>query len=124
MSHTISSRANVDLIDQKYAEWKSDPLSVDQNWAMFFEGFELGMAQPAPPASGGATRAADEGGLDLQTRARVVSLVGTYRSLGHTAAWLDPLEAVPPSQPLLSLGHLGFDVSHLDEEVSTQFYEN
>ena len=48
MSHAISARANVDLIDQKYAEWKQDPESVDDNWAMFFEGFELGMTQPLP----------------------------------------------------------------------------
>ena len=58
MSHSISARANVDLIDQKYSVWKQDPNSVDQSWAMFFEGFELGLTQPAPAnlaaAAGGA----------------------------------------------------------------------
>lgn len=126
MSHAISARANADLIDQKYAEWKQDPKSVDDTWAMFFEGFELGLTQPAPVGKKGAGSdpgAEQVGGLDLATRARVVSMVHQYRSLGHTAAWLDPLEEEAPSQPLLSLGELGFLPQHLEEEVATQFYE-
>ncbi len=126
MSHSISARANVDLIDQKYADWKQDPSSVDETWAMFFEGFELGLTQPIP--AGKSLRSEDPGsevvgGLDMATRARIVSMVHQYRSLGHTAAWLDPLEEAGPIQPLLSLEELGFLPEHLDEEVSTQFYE-
>jgi len=125
MSHTIPARANVDLIDQKYADWKSDPNSVDQNWAMFFEGFELGLTQPAPRqslspegrVSGGQSQ------LELPVSAQVVSLVSSYRTLGHTAAWLDPLDDEAPEQPLLNLEELGFDPSQLDDEVSTHFYE-
>ncbi len=125
MSHTISARANVDLIDQKYADWKRDPLSVDQNWAMFFEGFELGMTQPAPTKTG-ATATLPSGvasAEDLATHARIVTLINAFRTLGHTAAWLDPLEDTPPIQPLLSLEHLGLHPSQLDEEVSTELYE-
>jgi len=124
MSHAISARANVDLIDQKYAEWKQDPKSVDDTWVMFFEGFELGLTQPVPIGKKGAgadSGTEQVGGLDLATR--VVSMVYQYRSLGHTAAWLDPLEKEAPSQPLLSLAELGFLPQHLDEEVATQFYE-
>ncbi|MDB4359047.1 2-oxoglutarate dehydrogenase E1 component [Verrucomicrobiales bacterium] len=125
MSNSISARENVDLIDQKYTDWKNDPASVDETWAMFFEGFELGMAQPAPrkpdtPQTPGAEMV---GGLDLATRASIVSLVYSYRSLGHTAAWLDPLDEEAPTQLLLSLEELGFKPEHLDEEISTQFYE-
>ena len=125
MSHTISSRANVDLIDQKYADWKKDPLSVDENWAMFFEGFELGMTQPAPPrgAQAGTVPAAGPGASGYATHARIVSLISAFRTLGHTAAWLDPLDAAAPDQPLLSLEHLGLDPSQLGEEVSTELYD-
>jgi len=124
MSHAISARANVDLIDQKYADWKRDPKSVEDTWAMFFEGFELGMTQPSRGSEGAPDPGAEMvGGLDMATRARIVSMVHQYRSLGHTAAWLDPLEEEPPHQPLLSLEELGFAPEHLDEEISTQFYE-
>lgn len=125
MSHSVSARANVDLIDQKYSEWKRDPKSVDENWAMFFEGFELGMTQPPSESGGAVSDPAQEvvGGLNMATRARIVSMVHQYRSLGHTAAWLDPLDESGPDQPLLSLVELGFQPEHLDEEVSTQFFE-
>lgn len=126
MSHSISARANVDLIDRKYESWKKDPNSVDQNWAMFFEGFELGMTQPIQGKADSVSAVSEEivGGLDLATRARVVSLVNTYRTLGHIGAWLDPLEETAPDPHLLSLEELGFKPEHLDEEISTQFYEN
>jgi 2-oxoglutarate dehydrogenase E1 component len=123
MSHTISSRANVDLIDQKYAEWKADPRSVDESWAMFFEGFELGMAQPAPPRSAVGAAAAAPSPQDLATHARIDGLVNAFRTLGHTAAWTDPLDVAPPDQPLLSLEHLGLDVSQLEDTVATEWYE-
>ncbi len=126
MSHSISARANVDLIDKKYAEWKKDPTSVDDSWGMFFEGFELGLSQPVSKgvASAHANSGSEEvGGLDLATRARIVTMVHQYRTLGHTAAWLDPLEEKGPNQPLLSLDELGFLPQHLDEEIATQFYE-
>jgi len=123
MSHTIAARANVDLIDQKYAEWKTNPNAVDQSWAMFFEGFELGMSQPGASSTGTSVAPSEaSGGLDLATRARVVSLVSSYRTLGHTAAWLDPLDDEAPRQPLLELKELGFRPEHLDVTISTQFY--
>ncbi|MDF1859270.1 MAG: 2-oxoglutarate dehydrogenase E1 component [Verrucomicrobiales bacterium] len=128
MSHSLSVRANVELIDSKYAEWKKNPESVEESWSNFFEGFELGMTQPEQPGGKGAfaTNPGAEivGGLDMTTRARIVSMVHQYRALGHTAAWLDPLEQVAPEQPLLGLDELGFLPEHLDEEVSTQFYRN
>lgn len=124
MSHTIPARTNVDLIDQKYGEWKEDPNSVDQNWAMFFEGFELGLSQPVDSPSSATPGAEVVGGLDMATRARIVTLVYSYRSLGHTAAWLDPLDEAAPEQPLLSLEELGFTEAHLNEVISTQFYQD
>ncbi|MCB1076853.1 MAG: hypothetical protein KDM64_03400 [Verrucomicrobiae bacterium] len=128
MSHrasNIAPRANAELLESKYEQWRDDPKSVEPTWSAFFEGFELGMAQTpkaAEPGGGGAT--APSGGLDLATRARIVSLVHTYRSIGHTAAWLDPLSGEAPEQPKLSLPEFGIDPAHLDAEVSTQFFES
>ena len=123
-SANIGARANADLLEEKYLQWKMDSQSVEPTWSAFFEGFELGQSQPPRGSSaGGETTTADEsGGLDLATRARVVTAVYTFRSIGHTAAWLDPLEG-PPEGERLQLDQLGFDESHLDELISTQFYE-
>ena len=45
MSSNISARMNSVLLDEKFAQWKIDPQSVEATWSAFFEGFELGMAQ-------------------------------------------------------------------------------
>ncbi|MDF1812047.1 MAG: 2-oxoglutarate dehydrogenase E1 component [Verrucomicrobiales bacterium] len=133
MSSSIASHANTEIIESLYLDWKSDPGSVDNEWSSFFEGFELGMTltpeahraaksgksigKPATPGSEMV------GGLDMATRARIVTLVYTYRSLGHTGAHLDPLTDRKELPPALTLAELGFKESHLSEEVSTQFYE-
>ncbi len=125
MSHSISARANAELLDSKYADWKDDPTSVDSSWASFFEGFEIGMTQTPKTKSGEGGSGASEmvGGLDIATRARLVSLVYNYRTMGHIKAWVDPLEKAPPHQEMFELESLGFTEADLDERVSTQFYE-
>ena len=45
MNSSVSPRLNADLLDEKYAQWKNDPQSVEATWSAFFEGFELGAAQ-------------------------------------------------------------------------------
>ena len=118
----IAARANADLLESKYLQWKEDPKSVEPTWSAFFEGFELGQSQ-TPKAINFAESTQDEGGLDLATRARIVTLVYSFRSIGHTAAWLDPLSP-RPEEGRLSLSELGFKEEHLDEIVSTQFYQD
>ncbi|MDF1752875.1 MAG: 2-oxoglutarate dehydrogenase E1 component [Verrucomicrobiales bacterium] len=131
MSSSIASRANADVIESLYLDWKQDPESVDSDWSRFFEGFELGMTmtpeadRASRSGKGKASSAGSEmvGGLDLATRARIVSLVYTYRALGHMGAHLDPLENKAPAPKALRLDEFGLLPDHLDEEISTQFYE-
>ena len=47
MNATLPYRANAELLEAKYLDWKQDARSVEPAWASFFEGFELGMAQKA-----------------------------------------------------------------------------
>lgn len=123
MSAMLPSRANVDLLEGKYQDWKRDSSSVESTWAAFFEGFELGVAQP-PGKAAPALRMA-EGALseeELNFRMRVASAVLSFRALGHTAAWLNPLSSGGKEQPLLSNHELGFTESDLDETVQTHFF--
>ena len=123
MNSSISSRHNVDFLEEKYAQWKSDPQSVEPTWSAFFEGFELGAAQPKPtdtPAAAGSS-AVDE--LDLGRRALVVSMVYNYRILGHTQAWLNPLSRIPKKNDRLTREALGFSEADLDTAVETRFFQ-
>ena len=38
----LIENAYVDLLEERYEDWKKDPASVGQTWSAFFEGFELG----------------------------------------------------------------------------------
>jgi len=118
MNASVPSRPNADLLDEKYALWKRDPQSVEPTWSAFFEGFELGVAELEKKRAGGA---APE--HELSFRAKIVSLVYNYRTLGHTAAWIDPLSGRGPADSHLERERVQFSEEELEREVSTQFYQ-
>jgi 2-oxoglutarate dehydrogenase E1 component len=128
MSASLSFRANIDLLESKYLDWQRDPAAVEATWSSFFEGFELGMSQLAAKektgGTGDATEAAtlSEGALNF--RMRVTNALLAFRSLGHTAAHLDPLSPAAPEVPTLSLDGLGFAPEDLDGEVRTQMFRD
>ncbi len=123
MNATLPYRANVELLEEKYAAWKNDIASVEPAWASFFEGFELGMAQrsqqTAAAKDGAGSRLSEE---EVNFRSKVTNAVLDFRRIGHTAAWLNPLSKSPPAQPRLSMAGLGFSDEQLDREVTTQFH--
>ncbi|RYD31492.1 MAG: 2-oxoglutarate dehydrogenase E1 component, partial [Verrucomicrobiaceae bacterium] len=130
MSSTISARLNVDLLDAKYQQWLQDPRSVEGTWSMFFEGFELGTAQPkrVTPAAGiDNSRAVDSVGMSQQEmtfRANVTRMIETYRAIGHIGAHLDPLSPAPKDQSRLSLKEFGFTEADLNAEVETLYFND
>jgi 2-oxoglutarate dehydrogenase E1 component len=127
MALSFATRFNADLLDQNYELWRKDPAAVDDDWAAFFEGFELGsvaLKDVAKAGNGAATASAPtettgSSGSPLQTR--VDGLVYAYRTLGHTIAQLDPLADERPQNPLLSLRELGFEEKDLALTVGSQF---
>jgi 2-oxoglutarate dehydrogenase E1 component len=120
---TFTARWSEGLIDDNYERWRSNPQSVDPDWAAFFEGFELGFAKSE---ENGETATAEPilGTLpDSSLQTRVEALVYAYRTLGHTIADLDPLDLLKRSNPLLSLKELGFEERELDLVVSSRFFK-
>src|SRR5579875_2114271 len=111
MSHgTVASPFNLNAIEEAYQRWRQNPESVDPSWRFFFEGFELGAAQPAAP------RAA---AVDGASQTAIVRLIYAYRDLGHFIAHLDPLSEARTSHPLLELSEFGFTEADLDRTFST-----
>ncbi len=110
---TYANRSNLDLIDSYYASWKQDANSVDETWAKFFEGFEFGLSQTDKDQSGPS---------DSMRQSRVDSLVYAYRSLGHTAADINPLADTLSSQPMLRLSEFGLSEEDLDATVDAGHY--
>src|SRR4051812_18290204 len=123
MNATLPYRANADLLEAKYLDWKEDARSVEPPWASFFEGFELGLAQPSRLS---VVEPEDKGQplseKTLAFRTKVTNAILDFRRIGHTAAWLDPLSKAPPVQPLLTETALGFSNEELEQEVTTHFH--
>lgn len=122
MSATLPSRSNQDILESQYSQWSSDPKSVDATWASFFEGFELGMAHLAAKKGSSSASSQTLSEQTLNFRMRVSNALHTFRSLGHTASWLDPLSKTAPSPAILSLASLGFTESDMSESVQTQLF--
>lgn len=135
MKSSVSARFNADLLDQKFDQWCDDPLSVEDTWSTFFEGFELGVAQtkqqgtpaattPEPQKATTKAVGADLGIPEdqLAFRGGVVSLIYNYRTLGHTQADINPLSTEPIRNKRLELDQFGLSEGDLDREASTQFF--
>ncbi len=119
MNTSISTRPNADLLEEKYALWRQDPHLVEPTWSAFFEGFELGAAQPTKIAAAGAPPAAHGAAPDPGLVGKVVRLIEDYRCLGHTQAHLNPLaDGPPPSHPRLAIDPLNFTPEELDSDIS------
>lgn len=94
---SYASRANLDYIEQQYAQYKSNPQSVGADWQKFFEGFEF----------------AQDGQLGLNEKELdVYHLITAYRNYGHFEAHLDPLQNTPATSDQLALNR--FNLSDKD----------
>ena len=134
MKATFTARWNTPVLEENYEKFLQNPDSVDASWRAFFEGFELGTAQPPSGKNGAAAPAAattsagaaapDAAAVQaaVQLQGRVDGLVQAYRTLGHTLAQIDPLGQPRPEQPLLGLQELGFVESELDTPVSSRSF--
>ncbi|KYG61766.1 2-oxoglutarate dehydrogenase subunit E1 [Bdellovibrio bacteriovorus] len=95
------NRANLEYIEQLYADFKSNPDSLAVEWRSFFEGVEF----------------AQEGKFGMSDKELAVfQLIQAYRAEGHTEANLNPLYA-PKESELLSLKRFGLS----EKDLSAKF---
>src|SRR5438309_1731205 len=104
--NTIAARSNLEIIEAAYQQWRRDPVSVDQSWRLFFEGFDLGLEHKPAAATDGQ-------------HFGIIRLIDAYRGLGHLLARLDPLSGPPARHPLLELAEFGFKEGDLDRVFDT-----
>ena len=117
------------MIEALYAQYLSDPASVDAEWRAYFEGVPSGglsgaellgprMSPPALYRGGGSSPAH---GRELAARQdKVDQLIRAYRVRGHRTAQLDPLGLNTEHHPELDIAHYGLTEADLDQEFSTR----
>lgn len=100
MNNTGINRANLEYIEQLYAEFKADPDSLAPEWRSFFEGVEF----------------AQDGKFGMSDKELAVyQLIQAYRADGHTEANLNPLYA-PQTSELLALKRFGLSEKDLNSK--------
>ena len=115
---SFASRANSDILDDRFREWRNNPGSVDPEWQAFFEGFELASKYGNGHAAGAETTGTTESS-DPRKQARVIGAIYAYRSMGHTQARFNPLVKEVTENPRLSLKRLGLEEEDLDQVYDT-----
>ena len=118
MNTSLPARANEALIDELHESWLKDRNSVDSEWAAFFEGFELGLVRLKKIE---AAEAIASSGSPLQ--ARVDAMVEAYRTIGHTAAHLDPISDQAPVNAQLDPAAFGLLEADMNEVVSCRHFQ-
>jgi 2-oxoglutarate dehydrogenase E1 component len=143
------SGGNAAFVEDLYESWLADPASVGTSWQAYFaslKGREAGdvphsaaiarieAAQKLGPRAAPPLAAVAGGDAPSQKQAGVLKLVTAYRSRGHLAARLDPLDmehAFPdadleaigllprPAAPDLDPAFHGLGAADLDSEFST-----
>src|SRR5262252_9522924 len=100
-------RSNAAYIEEMYARYRSDPVSVPEEWALFFAGFDLSEDPGRRPAPS-------------RTTSGVYGLVHAYREFGHLIAHLNPLGGDLADHPLLDPRQFGLAEADLDQPVDPQ----
>ncbi len=105
----IPETLNIDFLDAQYRQYKTDPESVDRQWQIFFNGFDIGLQHS------GQTETTCED----PSAAQVAELINRYRDLGHLLACMDPLSACPTSHPMLDLSDFGLGGDDFEKIFAT-----
>ncbi len=128
--------SNAAYVEAMYDAWLLDPQSVPDDWQRYFAGLpgQAGNEVPQALVVGRIEQAqrlrempgAASGGISdehARKQAGVLRLLTAYRSRGHLAARLDPLDLrEKPPAPDLDLTYHGLSEADLDTEFDTGSY--
>ena len=124
MSNPFANPAHLEVLEAQYARWKADPASVERDWQLFFQGFDLGFARPVddtvPAGTAPATiSSGNRKGPGRSEQEAYEYLVASYRAVGHTICTLDPLGFNNQAEnPALALETFGLTEADLDQEFA------
>src|SRR5271166_4717952 len=111
LATTMLYGGNAIFIEDLYAQFLQDPLSVDPEWRAYFESLPqagTGAAPPAPsaertapprPQGAAPGRQATPTEEAAAKQGALSRLIQVYAHRGHLVAQLDPLELQPPAKP-------------------------
>ncbi len=124
--YSYVANAEISYVDEMYQSYRKDPLSVDETWQKFFEGYNFslqkygekgaanGGSSAAPTGNGVAAVAASPATTVSEKEVRVHYLIHAYRSRGHLRSKTNPVRERKDRKPLLELADFGLSDADLD----------
>jgi len=117
-NYTYLSNADPKAVEALYQQFKSDPLSIDEGWKKFFEGFEFAQEQfPMLPNGQGAKSTSTSGGIGNAKEVQARNLIHAYRTRAHLRSNTNPVRERKDRKPILDLQ----DFNLSDADLDTQF---
>ena len=110
--NTFLSNADPAALDAIYQQYQQDPASVDQEWARFFEGFDL--ARERFPVLPGGEGSGGGDGEKVRREFKVLHLISGYRTRGHLFTHTNPVRDRRTYVPTLDLPTFGLSDADLD----------
>jgi 2-oxoglutarate dehydrogenase E1 component len=105
--YSYIANAHGSYIDEMYTDYQSDPNSVDETWARFFEGFDFASSKF------GSNGAPSDGGLN-DKELQVYQLIHAYRGRAHLRSNTNPVRQRKNRAPRLDLSDFGLTEKDLD----------
>ena len=104
--------AHPSFIESLYAKYKSDPLSVEEGWRVFFEGFDFAQDGPLDEISETAIGFSEK-------EFSVLKLITGFRNRGHLLSTTNPIKKRRDRKPHLGLEDFGFTEADLEDLFET-----
>ncbi len=116
-NYTYLSNADPKAIEALYQQFKSDPLSVDEGWKKFFEGFEFAQEQfPMLPNGQNSSGTIAHSGIGNAKEVQVRNLIHAYRTRAHLRSKTNPVRERKDRKPILDLQYFNLSDADLDTE--------
>ncbi|MFZ1516290.1 MAG: 2-oxoglutarate dehydrogenase E1 component [Saprospiraceae bacterium] len=106
--YSFLANAHPAFLENLYLTWKSDPDSVEADWAQFFKGFELGRQENGISTS-------TSNGYEIGKELAIISLIHGFRNRGHLLSDTNPIRTRRDRKAHLSLQDYGLtdaDLNH------------
>jgi 2-oxoglutarate dehydrogenase E1 component len=100
---------NPEYIEKLYVDYKTDPLSVDESWRLFFQGYEFSGADAVLK-----TDTADDSSQYLRKENHVLNLITAYRTRGHLFTKTNPVRVRRKYEPDLNISNFNLSENDLD----------
>ena len=112
------SNAELDAFEGLYNQFQQDPFSVDQEWRIFFEGFEFSRTDFKQKKSKKSVEVLPMSTAQeqFQKEIAVSNLIGAYRQRGHMFSKTNPVRHRREHEGPILLENFGLSDADMDTE--------